>query len=105
MRKFLVQFHVMLNGKKIHAIRDVRRATGMGLADSKTFCETPIPDYVDSYGGNLICNGEQVARLLELDIDSRGQPSLEAFSIPGYAVKSCSEITITGLDISNNELV
>lgn len=86
--RYLLTLHVMVNNKKITAIKDVRGATGMGLAQAKNFCESFIPNTMDSYGGMLICNGEQVARLTELDINSRRAGLNE----PTYSITSIKRL-------------
>jgi hypothetical protein len=102
MRKFLITLHVMVNDKKITAIKDVRSATGMGLGAAKTFCETYIMGTLDSCGGELIVNGEQVARLLALDISSRGRPAFGEASQPSYAITKIVEIAPpSAVDISD----
>lgn len=105
MNRYLVNFHVMMNDKKIEAIKDVRAATGMGLGDAKRFCETFIPNSMDSTGGFLIANGEQVARLTELDVNSRGAPIFGTTRRPTYAIVSIKRIEAPdAIDISSNSV-
>ena len=103
--RFLVEFHVMINGKKITAIKDVRSATGMGLAEAKNFCETFIPHSMDSHGGTLICSADQVARLTELDVNSRGINCFGHDAQPTYAIVKINRISPdNAIDISGNIL-
>ena len=104
MRRYLVILHVMINGKKITAIKDIRSATGMGLAQAKEYCETYIQNSMDSYGGPLVCNAEQVARLTVLDVNSRGHFSIGADAQPSYAIESIKVLDDLGIDISQNIL-
>lgn len=97
MRKFLISVSIALNNKKISAIRELRDATGMGLLESKNFCERRFPDNFDaSFGGSLIVNGDQAARLFMLVI------SPYILEGPRFFVESIEEIKKPDtLDISN----
>ena len=103
--RYLVNFHVMQNGKKITAIKDVRDATGMGLAQAKQFVEALIDGYLDSFGGDLICNAEQVARLLILDMNSRGIGIFGPDSQPSYSLQNIRKLDENNaIDISGIHL-
>ncbi len=68
MKRFLITLNIVTNGKKINAIKDLRSATGIGLGDSKFFVEQRLtPDiYLDSFGGDMIVNEQQLAALTVL---------------------------------------
>jgi hypothetical protein len=95
MIRFHINLHITQNGKKISAIRDLRAATGMGLPESKTFVETQIQGYGDSFGGPLICNAEQAARIAVLH--------LRDFDLnePRFSIVNMKEITDGAIDISH----
>lgn len=95
MRKFLITISIMLNDKKISAIKDLRGATGMGLSQSKEFCERQIPGIPGAFGGSLIVNGDQAARFLIL-ATSDYQPFQ-----PRFMVEAIEEIKDQAVDISN----
>jgi hypothetical protein len=102
MMRFYINLNITLNDRKIQAIKDLRQATGMGLLESKTFCETYLGTmYDDCYGGALICNAEQAAAIAALHFrkpsrDGMGQPNQ-----PNFTIVDMKKIDHNGLDISN----
>ena len=99
MKKFLITLHIITNSKKITAIKDLRAATGMGLVQAKNFVETYIDGYVDSFGGQLICNGDQVAALYILDRNSYNESFHD--DTPSYSITAIKALADGALDVSN----
>jgi hypothetical protein len=99
MMRFHINLHIVLHDKKIAAVKALRDATGMGIAASKTFVETYINGTVDSFGGILICNAEQAAKIAELHFSN-----LSDFGFcdrPTFTIMNMKETFREGLDISD----
>lgn len=97
---FHINLHIVLNDKKISAIRELRRVTGMNIADAKTFVETLIDGFSDSFGGPLICNAEQAARIAELHINNANN-GWSVPTEPTFTITNMKEIVGRGIDISH----
>ena len=97
--KYLVTLNIVVNDKKIEAIKEIRNSLGLGLAESKRLVEQRLPHYVDSFGGDLLCNADQVARLVALDHTCRNRSGLMH---PTYTMTRCQRLDADHpLDISN----
>ena len=94
MNRYLANVVVVLNDKKLTAIREFRLATGAGLAESKHFCETPHPQEPGCFGGTVILNATQVADLLALS--QREYVTTE----PKFWIWDVKKIEHNGLDLS-----
>lgn len=100
--RYLVTLHVVVNNKKIEAIRELRGALGIGLVLAKSLVERPIGGYLDSMGGDLILNGAQVARLVALDHSCRNRSGLMH---PTYTMTKVERINSdTAIDFSHINL-
>lgn len=91
MKKFLVGLYVFDNGKKITAIKVIRRVTGMGLVEAKTFVESNNGATV-----KLMLNAEQVALIFEAQTDDE----CNGFDQPEIRMTSCKQ-TSTEMDFSH----
>jgi hypothetical protein len=100
MRKFIVDLAIDMADKKINTIKEVRRMLGMGLGDAKRLVEAPRSDDHGGFsyrtGGTLICNGDQVARLVAYTYGA-------GFGEPQFILLSVKEIEApSAIDVSDN---
>ncbi len=101
MKKYLITLNICVNGRKISAIKDLRSALGVGLVEGKHLCETPLKrdEFVDSYGGNLIVNAQQLANLVIL---CRRDAQYTSFGYDNatFQLDSIEELVQNTLDVS-----
>lgn len=95
MARYLVDLAIVINDKKITAIKMLREATGCSLLDAKNFCETRHPTEFSSSGGLLVLNADQVADVMV----TADLPYVT--SQPRFMVMSIKKLGEQGLDLSN----